>query len=46
MWSEAMIPLIFIGLAFGSIHLIWRAMASQGMGERDEPTAAADPPRK
>ncbi len=39
-------PLIFIGLAFGSTHLMWRAMASQGTGERDELTAAPDPSRK
>ena len=41
-----LIPLIFIGLAFGSTHLVWRAMASQGMGEQDEPTAAPDTSRK
>ena len=41
-----LIPLMFIGLAFGSTHLMWRAMASQGTGEQDEPTAAPDPSRR
>ena len=34
-----LIPLIFIGLAFGSTYLMWRAMASQSTGEQDALTA-------
>ena len=41
-----LIPLMFIGLAFGSTYLMWRAMASQGMGQQAEPTAVPDAARR
>lgn len=37
-----LIPMGFIGLAFGSTHLMSRAMASLGTGEQAEPNAAPD----
>lgn len=36
-----LIPLAFIGLAYGSTILLWRAMASQGAGPAAEPAAAS-----
>jgi hypothetical protein len=39
-----LIPLAFIGLAYLSTYLIWQAMASQGAGQKAEPTD--DPARR
>ena len=37
-----LIPLAFIGLAFGSTNLTWCAMASQVAGQQAAPGAVAD----
>ena len=41
-----LIPLGFIGLAFGSTYLMWQAMASQGTGGQADPTARTDLARR
>ena len=40
---ELLIPMGFIGLAYGSTYLMWRAMASQCPSQQAEPNAAPDP---
>lgn len=41
-----LIPLMFIGLAFGSTYMMWLAIRSQCTGEKKEPTSASDPSRR
>lgn len=38
-----LIPVMFIGLAFGSTHMLWQALTSQGTGKPEGQTPPPDP---